>query len=250
MAGLPSLGPSGLMSLGVTAAPRGWLGTGLLRVPLQRLGALSLSRRARRASAIANLALMLCVAASMAPPSLIPQALVHQTWVPQALVPLVPEALIPRSLAQASEGLVQQGLATGIAPPLPWLLLLLAMSSAAASLLLLLAERERTAPATTGLPAEPALAPPPAPASARRNETAATMQRFGHDLRTPLTAIIGFSDMMQSELHGPLGSERYQSYAGHIRDSGVTLLQAIETALAAGERPGNADATDRAHGPT
>ena len=242
MAGLPSLGPRGLMSLGVTAAPRGWLGGKLLRVPLQRLGALSLSRRARRASAIGNLAVMLCVAASMAPPRFIPQALV-----PEALIP---QALISRSLAQASEGLVQQGLATGIAPPLPWLLLLLAMSSAAASLLLLLAERERTAPATTGMPAEPAVAPPPAPASARRNETAATMQRFGHDLRTPLTAIIGFSDMMQSELHGPLGSERYQSYAGHIRDSGVTLLQAIETALAAGERPGNADATDRAHGPT
>lgn len=58
------------------------------------------------------------------------------------------------------------------------------------------------------------------------------MERMGHDLRTPLNAIIGFSDMMQQQMHGPLGSDRYHAYAGHIRDSGVTLLAAIEGTLA------------------
>jgi two-component system cell cycle sensor histidine kinase PleC len=56
--------------------------------------------------------------------------------------------------------------------------------------------------------------------------------RTCHDLRTPLNAIIGFSEIMQRELLGPLGTERYQSYAGHIRESGVSLLAAVERALA------------------
>jgi signal transduction histidine kinase len=57
-----------------------------------------------------------------------------------------------------------------------------------------------------------------------------------HDLRTPLNAIIGFSDLMQQELHGPLGSDRYHSYAGHIRDSGLVLLGAVETTIALTQR--------------
>jgi signal transduction histidine kinase len=58
------------------------------------------------------------------------------------------------------------------------------------------------------------------------------MSSMQHDLRTPLNAIIGFSDIMQQELHGPLGSDRYHSYAGHIRESGIVLLGAIESTLA------------------
>ncbi len=62
------------------------------------------------------------------------------------------------------------------------------------------------------------------------------MARLCHDLRTPLTAIIGFSEIMETELLGPAGSERYQSYATHIRESGVNLLVAVETALALTQR--------------
>ena len=69
------------------------------------------------------------------------------------------------------------------------------------------------------------------------------MARMGHDLRTPLTAIIGFSDIMEREMHGPLGSVRYQSYAGHIKDSGETLLQAIEQALVMAEHLADDGAT-------
>ncbi len=58
------------------------------------------------------------------------------------------------------------------------------------------------------------------------------MAQIGHDLRTPLNAIIGFSDIMQRELLGPIGTERYQDYAGHIRDSGFALFKAIEDTLA------------------
>jgi two-component system, cell cycle sensor histidine kinase PleC len=54
---------------------------------------------------------------------------------------------------------------------------------------------------------------------------------LSHDLRTPLNAVIGFSDVMQRELFGPLGHDRYRDYAVHIRDSGEQLLKATEDIL-------------------
>jgi signal transduction histidine kinase len=62
------------------------------------------------------------------------------------------------------------------------------------------------------------------------------MARLSHDLRTPLNAIIGFSEILECELLGPVGSERYQGYATHIRESGLNLLAAVETALALTQR--------------
>lgn len=58
------------------------------------------------------------------------------------------------------------------------------------------------------------------------------LARMNHDLRTPLNAVIGFSDLMHREMLGPLGNARYQEYARHIRDSGDVLLRATEDALA------------------
>ena len=58
------------------------------------------------------------------------------------------------------------------------------------------------------------------------------LPHVGHELRTPLNAIIGFAELMQRELLGPLGSPRYQEYARHIRESGVTLLKAAEDVMA------------------
>ena len=54
---------------------------------------------------------------------------------------------------------------------------------------------------------------------------------LSHDLRTPLNAVIGFSDVMQRELFGPLGHDRYRDYAVHIRDSGEQLLKAAENII-------------------
>jgi cell cycle sensor histidine kinase DivJ len=50
-------------------------------------------------------------------------------------------------------------------------------------------------------------------------------------LRTPLNAIIGFSDMMRSEVFGPLGSPRYAEYAELIRNSGMHLVDLISDLL-------------------
>jgi PAS domain S-box-containing protein len=52
-----------------------------------------------------------------------------------------------------------------------------------------------------------------------------------HELRTPLNAIIGFSDLIRSELYGPVGDKRYGEYAGVVRDSGQHLLELINDIL-------------------
>jgi signal transduction histidine kinase len=64
-------------------------------------------------------------------------------------------------------------------------------------------------------------------ASRTKSEFLANMS---HELRTPLNAIIGFSDVMQSELLGPLGP-RYRSYAKDIQESGEHLLGIINDIL-------------------
>jgi signal transduction histidine kinase len=52
-----------------------------------------------------------------------------------------------------------------------------------------------------------------------------------HELRTPLNAIIGFSEVMESQLFGPLGNERYASYVADIHASGQHLLALINDIL-------------------
>jgi signal transduction histidine kinase len=61
-----------------------------------------------------------------------------------------------------------------------------------------------------------------------------------HELRTPLNSILGFSEILATELYGPLGCDQYREYAGIIRSSGEKLLklvnQVVEIArLQAGE---------------
>ncbi len=54
---------------------------------------------------------------------------------------------------------------------------------------------------------------------------------MSHELRTPLNAIIGFSEVMQTELLGPLGNTRYCDYAADINQSGRFLLDLINDVL-------------------
>jgi two-component system cell cycle sensor histidine kinase PleC len=57
------------------------------------------------------------------------------------------------------------------------------------------------------------------------------LANMSHELRTPLNAIIGFSEIMESALFGPLGSQRYQEYAQDIQASGEYLLGVINDIL-------------------
>ncbi len=57
------------------------------------------------------------------------------------------------------------------------------------------------------------------------------LANMSHELRTPLNAINGFSEMLVKEVFGPLGDERYQSYAQDILVSGQHLLDMINDIL-------------------
>jgi signal transduction histidine kinase len=48
-----------------------------------------------------------------------------------------------------------------------------------------------------------------------------------HELRTPLNSILGFSEILASELYGPLGAVQYRQYAEIIRSSGEKLLKLV-----------------------
>ncbi|MDI7775408.1 HAMP domain-containing sensor histidine kinase [Asticcacaulis sp. EMRT-3] len=71
------------------------------------------------------------------------------------------------------------------------------------------------------------------PAASPDRDTArrAFLRMVSHELRTPLNSIIGFSEILRSELYGPLGSPQYIEYAGIIRDSGTRLLSLFNNVL-------------------
>jgi two-component system cell cycle sensor histidine kinase PleC len=52
-----------------------------------------------------------------------------------------------------------------------------------------------------------------------------------HELRTPLNAIMGFSEILATEMFGPLGNERYLEYAQIIHKSGKHVLNLINDLL-------------------
>lgn len=57
------------------------------------------------------------------------------------------------------------------------------------------------------------------------------LANISHELRTPLNAIIGFSEIMNEQLFGPIGSEKYAEYAKDIHTSGSFLLNVINDVL-------------------
>ena len=65
-------------------------------------------------------------------------------------------------------------------------------------------------------------------ASRAKNEFLAVMS---HELRTPLNAIIGFSEVMGMQMFGPMGNERYKTYADDITGSGKHLLSLVNDIL-------------------
>jgi two-component system, cell cycle sensor histidine kinase PleC len=69
----------------------------------------------------------------------------------------------------------------------------------------------------------------------RAEEANATKSKFlanmSHELRTPLNAIIGFSEIMEAQMFGPLGADKYGEYSRDIRQSGQYLLDVINDIL-------------------
>ncbi len=65
-------------------------------------------------------------------------------------------------------------------------------------------------------------------ASKAKSEFLATMS---HEFRTPLNAILGFSEMMQLAYSGQLSPEKYTDYANDIHQSGKHMLSLVNDVL-------------------
>ena len=59
------------------------------------------------------------------------------------------------------------------------------------------------------------------------DEKADFMANLSHELRTPLNAIIGFSQLIEQEVHGPIDNKQYKDYLKTIHDSATMLHELI-----------------------
>ncbi|MFZ4762475.1 MAG: ATP-binding protein [Alphaproteobacteria bacterium] len=57
------------------------------------------------------------------------------------------------------------------------------------------------------------------------------LANMSHELRTPLNAIIGFTEILHSEMLGPLGSPHYKEYVQDVLQSGRHLLEMVNELL-------------------
>jgi PAS domain S-box-containing protein len=60
---------------------------------------------------------------------------------------------------------------------------------------------------------------------------AAFLAAMSHELKTPLNAVLGFSEIIRDEMLGPAGQAAYRDYAGDIHSSGKRLLAIINDVL-------------------
>ena len=57
------------------------------------------------------------------------------------------------------------------------------------------------------------------------------LANVSHEVRTPLNAILGFSELMRASIYGPMGHPKYVNYVEHIHNSAQHLLGLVNTVL-------------------
>jgi signal transduction histidine kinase len=62
---------------------------------------------------------------------------------------------------------------------------------------------------------------------------------LAHEMRTPLNAVIGFSEVISTQTFGPLGNEKYVSYATDIHKAATHMLSIIDDQLATAKQEPN-----------
>ncbi|HEX4195730.1 MAG TPA: ATP-binding protein [Stellaceae bacterium] len=68
-------------------------------------------------------------------------------------------------------------------------------------------------------------------AETANNAKSQFLANMSHELRTPLNAVIGFSEIIASEMMGPVGQPKYKEFANDILTSGRHLLELINDVL-------------------
>ena len=68
-------------------------------------------------------------------------------------------------------------------------------------------------------------------AESANQEKSNFLATMSHEIRTPLNAILGFSELMDTEFFGPLGDKRYAEYIHGIRKSAEHLLEIVSDIL-------------------
>ena len=69
------------------------------------------------------------------------------------------------------------------------------------------------------------------PAAAMSSAESEFLANMSHELRTPLNAVIGFAELILSEIHGPVSDRRYADYIRHIRTGGEQVLAMVDATL-------------------
>jgi len=156
-------------------------------------------------------------------------AMAAVTYWPDSSVPLTNAVLDPVSLAVAVAAVAVLIVALGLIGAVLDHHLARRASSEAARLRAYVAELEGTKRELEATSHDLAGA---LTAAAAANRTKSDfLAAMSHELRTPLNAVIGFSEMLASEIFGPLGHSRYSEYVEDIRTSGVHLLALINDIL-------------------
>jgi len=63
------------------------------------------------------------------------------------------------------------------------------------------------------------------------------LRGMAHELRTPISAIIAFAEMIEREQFGPVGDERYRAYARDIQEAARLSLGVVAAGLEQGSEP-------------
>ena len=73
---------------------------------------------------------------------------------------------------------------------------------------------------------------PIAPGSRQGPREVTATAKLAHELRTPLSAVIAYAEVLKDQHFGPLGNARYREYAGNIYDSARHALGVVDGMLA------------------
>ncbi len=94
-------------------------------------------------------------------------------------------------------------------------------------------------PARDG-PAEIEAATEPA-GEAQREPDLELTAKISHELRSPLNVIVGFSEIIKEEMFGPVGNEKYLSYATDIYQAGLHLVELVSNDMDLSKSPAAED---------